>query len=53
MDAAQGIYRALGFVRCPERDVPYEVWREDPAPELPAEWIDQPFLAYAWGPADG
>jgi ribosomal protein S18 acetylase RimI-like enzyme len=50
MDAAQRIYERLGFARRPDRDVPYEVWREDPMMDLPPEWIGQSFLAYAWDP---
>jgi hypothetical protein len=53
MDTAHRIYRRLGFVRRPERDVAYETWREDPEMDLPPEWIGQSFLAYAWSPLTG
>jgi GNAT superfamily N-acetyltransferase len=48
METAQRIYTRFGFVRRPDRDVPYEEWHEDPDWELASEWIDQPFLAYGW-----
>jgi ribosomal protein S18 acetylase RimI-like enzyme len=48
MDAAQRIYARFGFVRRPDRDVPYAVWSEDDTTDLPPEWIGRPFLAYAW-----
>jgi ribosomal protein S18 acetylase RimI-like enzyme len=51
MQTAQRIYERFGFVRRPGRDVPYEVWREDPVTDLPTEWIGRPFLAYAWSPS--
>jgi GNAT superfamily N-acetyltransferase len=50
MDTAQRIYTRLGFVRRPDRDVPYEVWNEDETTGLPAVWIGQSFLAYGWAP---
>lgn len=53
METAQRIYQRFGFIRRPDRDVPYEVWREDDTSDLPAEWIGQPFLAYAWSPPAG
>ena len=53
MEPAQRIYRRFGFVRRPDRDVPYEVWREDDSTDLPAEWIGRPFLAYVRSPATG
>jgi hypothetical protein len=39
----------LGFVRRPDRDVPYEEWHRPEIDNLPAEWIGQRFLAYALG----
>jgi GNAT superfamily N-acetyltransferase len=48
MEAAQRMYDRLGFVRRPDRDVPYEVWNAVPNTDLPGEWIGEPFLAYAW-----
>lgn len=50
MKTAQRIYQGFGFARRPDRDVPYEVWSEEDANDLPPEWIGQPFLAYAWHP---
>jgi ribosomal protein S18 acetylase RimI-like enzyme len=48
MDAARRLYGRLGFVRRPERDVPYEVWNASGIDGLPREWIRQAFLAYGW-----
>ncbi len=48
MEAAQRMYARLGFVRRPDRDLPYEVWNADPRSDLPPEWVGQPFLAYSW-----
>jgi ribosomal protein S18 acetylase RimI-like enzyme len=53
METAQRIYQRFGFVRRPDRDVPYEVWSEGDTRDLPAEWIGQPFVAYAWSPPAG
>jgi ribosomal protein S18 acetylase RimI-like enzyme len=53
METAQRIYQRFGFLRRPDRDVPYEEWSQDDTSDLPAEWIGQPFLAYAWSPAAG
>ena len=50
MDTARRIYTRYGFVRRPERDVPYEVWSEDETTDLPPAWIGQSFLAYGWEP---
>jgi ribosomal protein S18 acetylase RimI-like enzyme len=50
MDTAQRIYTRFGFARRPDRDVLYEVWSEDETTGLPAVWIGQSFLAYAWEP---
>jgi ribosomal protein S18 acetylase RimI-like enzyme len=50
MDVAQRIYARFGFVRRPDRDVPYEVWSEDETTGLPPVWIGQSFLAYGWEP---
>jgi ribosomal protein S18 acetylase RimI-like enzyme len=47
MDVAQGMYERLGFVRRPDRDVPYEEWKEDDY-VLPDAWTGQAFLAYSW-----
>jgi ribosomal protein S18 acetylase RimI-like enzyme len=48
MEPAQRLYARLGFVRRPDRDVPYEEWFDaDAAPDLPPEWIGAKFLAYA------
>jgi hypothetical protein len=48
MPDARRLYDRLGFVRCPERDVAYDDWREDQDAgiDLPSAWVDQPFLAY-------
>jgi hypothetical protein len=53
METAQRIYQRFGFVRRPDRDVPYEVWSEGDTRDLPAEWIGQPVVAYAWSPPAG
>jgi GNAT superfamily N-acetyltransferase len=50
MQTAQRIYTRFGFVRRPDRDVPYEEWGEHEL-DLPDEWIGQPFLAYGWNPS--
>jgi ribosomal protein S18 acetylase RimI-like enzyme len=50
METAQRIYQRFGFVRRPERDVPYEGWLEDGVADLPNEWVGRPFLAYSWDP---
>jgi ribosomal protein S18 acetylase RimI-like enzyme len=50
MTTAQRMYERFGFVRRPDRDATYEVWNEDAYPDLPAEWIGQPFLAFHWKP---
>jgi ribosomal protein S18 acetylase RimI-like enzyme len=48
MEAARRLYARLGFVRRPERDVPYEEWFDaDAVPDLPPEWVGVNFLAYA------
>jgi len=51
MEIAQGMYERFGFVRRPDRDVGYEVWKEEDY-VLPAEWLEQAFLAYSWSPTD-
>jgi hypothetical protein len=48
MDAAQRLYARLGFMRRPDRDVPYPEWLDDDVADLPAEWVGVPFLAYSW-----
>jgi ribosomal protein S18 acetylase RimI-like enzyme len=48
MRAARRMYDRLGFVRAPERDVTYEQWNDPPVPDLPPEWVGEPFLAYLW-----
>ena len=48
--AAQRIYERFGFVRRPDRDVPYETWSAGRDLELAEEWIGKPFLAYCWDP---
>jgi ribosomal protein S18 acetylase RimI-like enzyme len=48
MVAAHRIYERFGFVRRPDRDVPYEKWNEGRDLDLPDEWIGKPFLAYSW-----
>jgi predicted N-acetyltransferase YhbS len=52
MQSAQRLYGRLGFVRSPDRDVPYEHWRTEQSDELvlPPEWVGQPFLAFRWTP---
>jgi GNAT superfamily N-acetyltransferase len=50
METAQRIYTRFGFVRRPDRDVPYTEWNEEEYDDLPAEWIGQPFLAFGWSP---
>ena len=50
MQTAQRIYTRFGFVRRPDRDVPYEEWNEHGYSDLPAEWTGQSFLAYGWSP---
>jgi GNAT superfamily N-acetyltransferase len=49
MDTARRMYDRLGFVRRPDRDVPYEEWHRPEIDNLPAEWVGQSFLAYALG----
>ena len=48
METAQRIYTRFGFVRRPDRDVPYEEWNENQYTDLPEEWTGQSFLAYGW-----
>jgi GNAT superfamily N-acetyltransferase len=48
MVAAHRIYQHFGFVRRPDRDVPYETWSAGRELELAADWIGTPFLAYTW-----
>jgi ribosomal protein S18 acetylase RimI-like enzyme len=48
MASARRMYEGMGFVRRPDRDVPYAVWNSPPVGDLPPAWVDQPFLAYAW-----
>jgi GNAT superfamily N-acetyltransferase len=48
MEAARRMYERLGFVRRPDRDVPYETWNDPPVNGLPPEWVGQAFLAYGW-----
>jgi ribosomal protein S18 acetylase RimI-like enzyme len=50
METAQRIYTRFGFVRRPDRDVPYEVWNDEEYSDLPAEWNGQAFLAFGWTP---
>jgi predicted N-acetyltransferase YhbS len=50
METAQRIYARFGFVRRPDRDVPYDEWNQGRDLELPNEWIGQSFLAYCWTP---
>ena len=47
METARRMYERLGFVRRPDRDVPYEQWNADSIKDLPEEWIGESFLAYA------
>ena len=49
MPAARRLYDRLGFVRRPDRDTPYEEWREDGIDDLPEAWIGRPFMAYRYG----
>jgi ribosomal protein S18 acetylase RimI-like enzyme len=51
MEAGQRLYRRLGFTRRPGRDVGYEAWGGAKIADLPAEWIDQSFLAFTWSSA--
>ena len=51
METAQRIYTRFGFVRRPDRDVPYDEWNEEEYDDLPAEWTGQAFLAYGWSPS--
>ncbi len=51
MDVARRMYERLGFVRRPDRDVPYEVWNDPPIDALPPEWVGQAFWGYSWTPA--
>jgi ribosomal protein S18 acetylase RimI-like enzyme len=47
--AAHRLYARLGFLRRPDRDVPYEVWHEPERDhDLPAEWVGAKFLAYSY-----
>ena len=49
LEAAQRLYARLGFVRRPDRDVPYDVWHDpDKDHDLPAEWTGKTFLAFSW-----
>ncbi len=47
MESARRMYERLGFVRRPDRDVPYEEWHTASIDGLPDPWIGQPFLAYS------
>jgi ribosomal protein S18 acetylase RimI-like enzyme len=51
MQIAAGMYERFGFVRRPDRDVPYEGWKEDDF-DLPEAWTGQAFLAYSWRATD-
>jgi GNAT superfamily N-acetyltransferase len=46
METARRMYERLGFVRRPDRDVPYEQWNAESIQGLPDAWIGQSFLAY-------
>jgi predicted N-acetyltransferase YhbS len=50
MKSAHRLYERLGFVRRPDRDVPYGEWRKDidDTEVLPDEWEGQTFLAYTY-----
>jgi ribosomal protein S18 acetylase RimI-like enzyme len=48
MEAAQRMYERLGFVRRPDRDVPYAEWNDPPVDDLPAAWIAEAFLGFSW-----
>jgi GNAT superfamily N-acetyltransferase len=48
MEAARRMYERLGFVRRPDRDVPYEEWNDPPVDDLPEPWIGESFLGYSW-----
>lgn len=50
MDVARGMYERMGFVRRPDRDVPYEDWGGPGVDDLPPEWVGQPFLAFSRSP---
>jgi len=50
MERAQRMYERFGFVRRPDRDATFEVWNEENYPDLPAEWVEQAFLAFIWKP---
>ena len=52
MKIAQGMYERFGFVRRPDRDVQYDVWKEDEDLELAADWAGEAFLAYSWSATD-
>ncbi|MDQ1479130.1 MAG: hypothetical protein QOE62_4359 [Actinomycetota bacterium] len=52
MKIAQGMYERFGFVRRPDRDVQYEVWKDDEDVQLTDEWAGQAFLAYSWSATD-
>ena len=51
METARRMYERVGFVRRPDRDVPYEAWHGDRELNLPSEWVGEPFLAYGLPPA--
>ena len=40
------MYERLGFLRGPDRDVPYEEWNAASIEGLPAAWVGESFLAY-------
>jgi ribosomal protein S18 acetylase RimI-like enzyme len=48
MEAARRMYERLGFVRRPDRDVPYEVWNEGDRFSPPPAWAGRAFLAYSF-----